>query len=265
MNQSAGNSTDDAGLTTTVQLRLPVFWAKNPRAWFSQVEAQFHLRHITTQLSRYYHVVSALPPELADELDDILAMPPPDDAFDHLKRTILARKTESETSRLQQLLNTEELGDRRPSQLLHRMRQLLGEQASDANNPILRELFLHRLPQGMRMALAPAADLSLDRLAEMADRVAEYATPSLSSVVDTSHQCSSTRALEARIDALTASVAALSTRSRSREPRRRRSSRRRSSSQRREGGTCWYHQTFGGRARKCEQPCNWQENAPARH
>ncbi|CAN7952147.1 unnamed protein product, partial [Ixodes pacificus] len=224
------------------------FWAKNPRAWFSQVEAQFHLRHITTQLSRYYHVVSALPPELADELGDILAVPPPDDAFDHLKRTILARKTESETSRLHQLLNTEELGDRRPSQLLHRMRQLLGEQASDTSNPILRELFLHRLPQGMRMALAPAADLSRE-----------------SSVVDTSHQYSSTRTLEARIDALTASVAALSTRSRPRKPRRRRSSRRRSSSQRREGDTCWYHQTFGSRARKCEQPCNWQENPSARH
>ncbi|CAN7939286.1 unnamed protein product, partial [Ixodes hexagonus] len=253
---------------TTVQLRLPVFRAKNPRAWFSQVEAQFHLRHITTQTSRYYHVVSALPPELADELDDILALPPPDDAYDHLKRTILARKTESETSRtlknqvrLQQLLNTEELGDRRPSQLLHRMRQLLGEQASDFNNPILRELFLHRLPQGMRMALAPAADIPLDRLAEMADR----ATPSLSGVTNTSQQCSTTTTLEARIDALTAAVADLSTRSQPRKLRRRSSSRHRSSSQQREGDTCWYHQTFGTRARKCEQPCHWQKNAPARH
>ncbi|KAM7284534.1 uncharacterized protein ISCGN_001628 [Ixodes scapularis] len=92
----------------------------------SRTEAQFHLRRIRSQTARYYHVVSALPPEVADELDDVLASPPPHDAYDYIKRTILAGKTESEASRLQQLLNTEELGDRRPSQLLHRMRQLLG-------------------------------------------------------------------------------------------------------------------------------------------
>ncbi|KAG0422921.1 hypothetical protein HPB47_001273 [Ixodes persulcatus] len=109
-----------------IELRLPAFWAKNPWAWFSQVEAQFHLRRITTQESRYYHMVSALPPEVADELDDVLALPPPENAYDHIKEIILARKTASEASRIQQLLTTEELGDRRPSQLLHRMRQLLG-------------------------------------------------------------------------------------------------------------------------------------------
>ncbi|KAM7294636.1 multidrug resistance-associated protein 1-like [Ixodes scapularis] len=47
-----------------------------------------------------------------------------------------------EASRLQQLLSPEELGGRQPSQRLHRMRELLCEQASDASNPILRELFL---------------------------------------------------------------------------------------------------------------------------
>ncbi|XP_042150251.1 uncharacterized protein LOC121838220 [Ixodes scapularis] len=226
MNQSAaGTSSNGDGAFSTVQLRLPAIWAKNPRASFSQVEAQFHLWHITSQSARYYHVVSALPPEVADELDDVLASPPPDDAYNYIKRTILARKTESEASRLQQLLNTEELGDRRPSQLLHRMRQLLGEQASDTNTLILRELFLQRLPQGIRMTLAPATDLPLDRLAEMADRVAEYAAPALSSVTNDANQCSAMRALEARIDALTTAVAALGTkRNDSRRRRRSRSS-----------------------------------------
>ncbi|KAM7288740.1 hypothetical protein ISCGN_028924 [Ixodes scapularis] len=132
MNRNTGSSSNGAGTFSAAQLRLPGFWAKNPRAWFSQVEAQFHLRRITRQESRYYHVVSALPPEVADELDHVLALPPAENAYEHIKETILFRKTASEASRVQQLLTTEELGDRQPSQLNHRMRQLLEEETESS-------------------------------------------------------------------------------------------------------------------------------------
>ncbi|KAG0419489.1 hypothetical protein HPB47_004068 [Ixodes persulcatus] len=128
-------------------------------------------------------------------------------AYDQLKAAILLRKSESTTSRLQRLLTTEELGDQRPSQLLHRMRQLLGEQASDVNNSILRELLLQRLPQGIRMVLAPANDTSLDRLAEMADRVAEYAVPMVAEFTEPQSSTTATQELQAKVDQLTATVA----------------------------------------------------------
>ncbi|KAM7300903.1 tetraspanin-6 [Ixodes scapularis] len=200
---------EDETAVSTLQVRLPPFWAKNPRAWFAQVEAQFHLKRINAQLSRYYYIVSALPPEIADQFDDVLAATPPADAYDHLKATILRRKTESTSSRLQRLLTTEELGDQRPSQLLHRMRQLLGEQVPHVENPILRELFLQRLPQGIRMVLASATDMPLDRLAEMADRVAEYAAPTISTLVEPPPSSTALQDLQLKIDQLTASVAAL--------------------------------------------------------
>ncbi|KAM7293100.1 hypothetical protein ISCGN_026230 [Ixodes scapularis] len=174
-----------------------------------QVAAQFHLRRVSTQLSKYYYVVSALPPDIADELDDVLAATPPADAYDQLKAAILLRKSESTTSRLQRLLTTDELGDQRPSQLLHRMRQLLGEQASDVNNSILRELFLQRLPQGVRMVLAPANDMSLDRLAEMADHVAEYAAPTLAALTEPQSSATAIHELQAKVDQLTVTVASL--------------------------------------------------------
>ncbi|KAG0440428.1 hypothetical protein HPB47_016277 [Ixodes persulcatus] len=71
----------------------------------------------------------------------------------------------------------EELGDQRPSQLLRRMRQLLGDATSDADTSLLRELFLQRLPNNMVVVLAAAEDMPLERLADLADRVAEYSTP----------------------------------------------------------------------------------------
>ncbi|KAG0431385.1 hypothetical protein HPB47_021837, partial [Ixodes persulcatus] len=108
---------------------------------------------------------------------DILAAAPTSNQYDNLKAAILARKTTSERSRLQHLLNMEELGDQRPSQLLRRMRQLLGDATSDADTSLLRELFLQRLPNNMVVVLAAAEDMPLERLADLADRVAEYSTP----------------------------------------------------------------------------------------
>ncbi|XP_037529287.1 sterile alpha motif domain-containing protein 1-like [Rhipicephalus sanguineus] len=140
--------TSSSTTTNASELKLPHFWPNNPRVWFSQVEARFQLRHITSQESKYLHVVAALPPDIADAVDDVLASTPSDKAYDELKSTVLKRLEVSEQSKLQQLLSHEELGDQRPSQLLHQMRQLLRHQASEERQqPLLRELFLQRLPQ----------------------------------------------------------------------------------------------------------------------
>ncbi|KAH7947467.1 hypothetical protein HPB52_012196 [Rhipicephalus sanguineus] len=110
----------------------------------------------------------------ADDLADILASPHPSHPYDTLKAAIISRKSESEHSRLQQLITATELGDRRPSQLLRRMRQLLGGPSAPQEEKLLRELFLQRLPQSMVPVLVAAGDVPVDTLAEMADRVADY-------------------------------------------------------------------------------------------
>lgn len=66
------------------------------------------------------------------------------------------------------------------------MQQLLGDKlgtSTDANS-FLRELFL-RLPSNVRMVLAftdPSMDLN--RLADMADKVMEVVTPTVSAISD---------------------------------------------------------------------------------
>lgn len=65
--QPHGDIDEETGTTVTgtLPLRLPPFWPKNPQVWFTQVEAHFHLRKITTQIARFYHVVASLPPQVA--------------------------------------------------------------------------------------------------------------------------------------------------------------------------------------------------------
>lgn len=90
------------------------------------MEAQFHLHHATSQLTRYFHMISVLSPKIADLMADVLAEYRSPAAYDNFKQLIMARSTISERARLYQLLKEEELGDRRPYHLLRLMRQALG-------------------------------------------------------------------------------------------------------------------------------------------
>ena len=45
--------------TNAVAIKLPTFWAQQPEVWFLQAEAQFHIRKITDDTTKYYHVVAA--------------------------------------------------------------------------------------------------------------------------------------------------------------------------------------------------------------
>ncbi|KAH7957976.1 hypothetical protein HPB51_028039 [Rhipicephalus microplus] len=122
--------------TNASELKLPQFLPKISRVWFSQIEDRFELRRITSQQSKYLHLVLALPPDIADTVDDVLSSTPSEKSYDELKSTILKRLEKSEQSRLQQIASHEELCGQRPSQLLHRKRQLLGQQESEERQHI---------------------------------------------------------------------------------------------------------------------------------
>ena len=176
----------------------------------------------------------------------------------------MERVTVSERARLQQLLTQEELGDRRPSQLLRSMQRLMGDMRPD--DSIIRELFLSRLPSSIQAILACSPDLPLDKLAQMADRAME-AVPARTVAAVTSDP--TTSALLQRIEQLSEQVKKLSRQSRERW--RRRSNSRSDNASKREAsaspnratteeGVCWYHNKFAEKAHKCTTPCSYQGN-----
>ncbi|KAG0415070.1 hypothetical protein HPB47_007756 [Ixodes persulcatus] len=112
----------------------------------------------------YLHAVSSLSTEIADELEDILANPPATGSYGHLKAAVLAKKTSSDGSRLQHPLNTEELDDQRPSQLLRSS-----------------ELSLLRLPSSMVIVHPETKNVPFDQLANLSDPTATIANLSRSS------------------------------------------------------------------------------------
>ena len=94
-----------------------MFWPSDPELWFTQVEAQFTVKNITLQCTKFAHVVAALSPEAATEFRDLILTPPSTNPFDVLKAILTERASLSKRRKIQQLLHAEELGDRKPSQL----------------------------------------------------------------------------------------------------------------------------------------------------
>ncbi|KAH9362609.1 hypothetical protein HPB48_015477 [Haemaphysalis longicornis] len=68
-----------------IQLRLPTFVRKNPRVMFAQVEAVFDLHRVTSETTRFRHLLCNLPPEVADEVADVICAPLNDAPYQRLK------------------------------------------------------------------------------------------------------------------------------------------------------------------------------------
>ena len=266
----AGTARPAPGPTAaTVSIKLPPFWPTDPEVWFAQVEAQFTTRGVTTQKTRFDYVISSLSPEFAVEVRDLLLKPPAVNPYDTLRAELIKRTAASEQRKLQQLISGEELGDRKPTQLLRRMQQLLGDKlGASASSTFLRELFLQRLPPNVRMVLASAdASMELNKLADMADKVMEVATPTISAIVDTHTDTSEVKQLREEVARLADLVASLATRSHRRDtsrPRRSQSPVPQQQHPHSEDSLCWYHTKYGEAARKCKDPYSWG-NSQAGH
>lgn len=142
------------------------------------MEAQFNTRDISSQKTNFDYVVASLSPEFAQEVQDLILKPPTANAYDTLKATLVQQSNvASSSSSAQKNLH----GDRKPTQLLRRIQKLLGDKIAATDSSFLRELFLLRLSQNVRMVLASSDTTDLNKLAVLADKIAEVAAPSMPS------------------------------------------------------------------------------------
>ncbi|XP_029675768.1 uncharacterized protein LOC115243157 [Formica exsecta] len=248
---------------TRLTVKAPPFWPDKPELWFAQLESQLTLGGITQDTTKYSYVLAHLETRYAREIQDIVMQPPAQGKYEAVKRALTQRLTATQEQRIRQLLEHEELGDRKPSQFLRHLQTLANNNVPEQ---LLRTLWLGRLPQQAQVILATRTEDRLEDVAEQADRITEV-TSRMTVAVATATQPS----IEDQIKALTQQVEMLSAQirerhSRSRSRARNQAPRERSSSRvhkRREAnkddGQCFFHQRFGVEAKKCRQPCTFKK------
>lgn len=228
--------------TSTVSIKLPEFWPEDPEVWFVRIESQFALRGITKDETMFDYVVSALDNNTATEIKAVLLSPPPTEKYKTIKEALVSTFSKSQTEKDQELLSLSGLGDKKPTTLLRKIRNL----NNDADT-LRRAIFLNLLPIETRAVLAGQNISDLDELAQAADRIMEVKQFGCASVVSDTQEVNK---VSARIKS-----SGNNFQNKFQDWKK--------NWKQVPGGLCAFHSFFGETARKCEAPCSIPGNAKA--
>ena len=207
-----------------VSLKLPTFWTSQPEVWFVQAEAQFNLRGITADDTRYFYVLAALDQQTATRLLDLISQPPYDGKYQTLKDRLISTFGLSKHERASRLLHFHPLGDAKPSTLMDEMLALLGDHPPCL---LFEQLFLERLPEDIRIQLVDSKIDDYRQLAKRADALW------------------SSRYMESNTHAV------------QRRPPTGQKQKPKALAPPPDDRLCYYHRRFGEAARQCRPPCAW--------
>lgn len=235
-------------------VKLPQFWSSCPLAYFEQVEAVFRTSNIRVSNTKYDHLLTALPPNVASDVLDVMqACRESETPYEDMKAELIKRNSLSEAARIEKLLSTEEMGSRSPSTFYRSMISTAGT-GTDVNESLVGKLWLRRLPSNMQSALIPFKSKPIKEVLGIADAIydAQGGQPSVNSVKSNSN--SEIAELRAQLSAMQKKFESFPNRESRSKQRGRSKSRNKSES--RKDGPCFYHEKFGDKARKCSgKPC----------
>lgn len=153
-------------------VNLPTFDATNPQHWLRMSIYAFKAYNVTDEQQKYYLMIGALPSHIQmDAADNV--KPDLPNSFKTLCDYITKITSIPTEKRIKTLLSDTQMGDRKPSQFLRYLRELIGSEA-DGDSTFVRSIFLDRLPKKITMIIAPPPEQSLDSIAEIADRISLY-------------------------------------------------------------------------------------------
>lgn len=250
-----------------VRVRVPPFWKQDPDLWFIQLEAQFTTSNIVTDLTKYNTVVGNVESGILSRVSDILRNPPANNKYDTIKNRLINVFQTSDTKKLKTLLQDLTLGDSKPSDLLHKMRDL---SCGIVGDELLQTIWLQRLPTNIQSVLACSED-NLDTLSTMADKIFETSeNPSIQGISTPKQNNDLVNMiydLKDKIEDLQKQVHESKPRNRSKQRNRRFSKNRNDGSKHQSPRRvtphdthCKYHKQYQHKAIRCEKPCTFHQD-----
>ena len=155
--------------------KIPQFFKEDTDLWFVQVEASLRSAQITSDNTKADIVIAALDFEVITSIKDLItSLPRPADLFSRIKKRIIAIFGASPESNLRKLLKGQVITIGKPSLILNRLR---GLDDGKCDESIIKSIFLDHLPAHTRIILAASAIDDLNRLADVADKIADNSAP----------------------------------------------------------------------------------------
>ncbi len=240
-----------------VSLKLPIFWPDDVALWFAHIEAQFAIRNITAEDTRYYYVVSALDRETARRLRSTLAAPPSQGKYTNIKAQLTKTFTMSKRQRALRMIEMQDLGDKKPSEF---MDELLALMDNHEHCLLFEIIFLRALPPSVRMLLEEADFTDPREVAIRADALyATHCTPITSKAVNMVATPNQEEKAPNEKNLATVKF------SKRKAGRTRPTSPRFDVTKLENNGLCFYHSRFGAKANKCISGCGWPGNGLPDH
>ncbi|CAF4940687.1 unnamed protein product [Pieris macdunnoughi] len=113
--------------------------------------------------------LSQMEPQHTAEVRDKIVTPPATGKYENFKSELIKRLSASHRERkIQQFMMNEELGDRKPSQFLRHLQHLAGPTMPDK---FIRTFWSSRLPPNLQTIVVSQANMELEDLADLADRI----------------------------------------------------------------------------------------------
>lgn len=231
---------------SNVSVKIPAPFA-NWNLWFAQVEASFQLSRISEESTKYFHLICNLQSDTLSKFQHLLDANSPM-AYSKLKEAIIQDYNENNNVSLADVMMEQSLGDRRPTEALRQMQRHLQrfDPTIDANGSMAREIFLRMLPKNIQLSILAQPENNLHTLAQLADKITAFNKSSSQNITSSVEEGKSNIN---EISLLREEISAL----------------RRQITKPGPSELCFYHKTFGQRARKCQQPCSWSSKIPTQN
>ncbi len=250
-----GMATSTSGISSNamvsrVAIKAPPFYRRNPAVWFRQMESQFVLGGVSTDVRKFHHVLASLPEDVAVNLSiDI-------NSYEELKNSVIQLFQKSKNELLEEALGSISLDGEKPSVCLVRIQRKLSQCNLALGEDVIKHRLMQAMPFATRTALSAHTELSLTQFAKLADTIYSYskestvAAVSLNSFNSTApqHRQSSPhhRQEPARRDTAHTTTSGLQPFAAGQRPK-----------------ICRFHLYYAQHAKRCKPWCKWPGEKPA--
>ena len=157
-----------------MSVKLPPFTESLPELWFGKAEAQFVLRGIKDDTTKFYHIYANLTEKAMSEIENLLLDPPATGKVAACKAKLVRKFGRSQFQKDSELLDMRSLGDLKPTEMWSKF-QKLNKDPHNATSTFVRAYLIKMYPPEVRAAIANMTFKDNDEMAEAADKILDMA------------------------------------------------------------------------------------------